>query len=84
MKILHITPISGGYERVTLIANRINRKNHLAAIQRDGEDISMTGGFVVNDTPEIREVLDAIPKDKQYNFVRSFKMNPFAKFYLEE
>jgi len=84
MNVLHITPSTGGYEEVILIANRINKKNHLAAIQRKGEEVIMTGGFIINDTPDIRQVLDAIPKGKQYEFVRTFKMNPFAKLYLEE
>lgn len=83
MKILHITPNDKGYEEVTLLANRINRKNSFAAIEKDGEQY-MTGGFIINDTPEIRNVLDAIPKEQQYEFVKSFRMEPFAKFYLEE
>lgn len=43
----------------------------------------MTGGFLINDTTEIRKILDSIPKDKQYEFIKYFKMDPFAKFYLE-
>lgn len=83
MKILHITPASNGYEEVELVANQINRKNGLAAIKKDGIDY-MTGGFLVNDTPRIRQILDAIPKEEQYDFVKEFKMDPFVKFYLEE
>lgn len=83
MNILHISPKSDGYEEVTLLANRINKKNRLAAILKDGEEF-FTGGFLINDTPEIRKVLDTIPKGEQYEFVKSFKMNPFAKPYLEE
>jgi hypothetical protein len=44
----------------------------------------MTGGFLINDTPRIRELLDVIPKDQQYEFVKEFKMEPFVKFYLED
>ena len=85
MKAIHLTPTSEGYEIVTLLANRINKKNHLVAIQREGDsDYLMSGGFIITDTPEIRKVLDAIPKDKQYSFVKEFKMDPFAKMYLEE
>ena len=83
MKILHITPNNKGYEEVTLLANRVSRKNHFSAIEKDGEQF-MTGGFIINDTPEIRNVLDAIPKEQQYEFVRSFRMEPFVKFYLDE
>jgi hypothetical protein len=83
MNILHITPKSDGYEEATLLANRINRKNSLSAVEIDGV-FYMTGGFIINDTPEIRKVLDSIPKDKQYEFIKSFKMDPWKKSYLEE
>jgi len=83
MKILHITPSTFGYEEVVLLANRVNRKNRLAAIEKDGE-IYYTGGFLINDTPLIRKILDSIPKKEQYEFVKSFKMSPWVKSYLEE
>jgi hypothetical protein len=83
MRILHITPSTNGYESVELLANRIDRNNSFAAIRKDGVDF-MTGGFLLNDTPQIRAVLDAIPKEEQLNFVRSFKMDPFVKSYLNE
>lgn len=83
MKILHITPSTDGYEEVELIANAVSRKNHLSVIEKGGE-IFHTGGFLINDTEEIRNVLDSIPRNDQFEFVKSFKMNPFAKFYFEE
>jgi len=83
MKILHITPDGNGYEEVELIANQIDRTNNLAAITKGGE-MFMTGGFLINDTPRNRKVLDAIPKEEQYDFVKEFKMDPFVKFYLED
>jgi hypothetical protein len=83
MKILHITPDTNGYEEVILLANAINKTNSLAAIEKDGQQF-MTGGFLINDTPRIRELLDVIPKDQQYEFVKEFKMEPFVKFYLED
>jgi hypothetical protein len=83
MKILHITPATNGYEEVVLLANAINKTNNLSAIEKNGEQF-MTGGFLINDTPKIRDVLDAIPKDQQYEFIKEFKMNPFVKFYLED
>ena len=82
MKILHIIPSTNGYEEVTLVANAVSKNNDLAVIEREGK-LSMTGGFLINDTPEIRAVLDGVAGDKQYEFVRSFKMNPFVKFYHE-
>ena len=83
MKILHITPSSDGYEEVTLLANRHSQKNHLAVIEKDGEQF-MTGGFLIHDTPMTRTALDQIPKDFQYVFVQSFKSEPFAKAYFQE
>lgn len=83
MNILHITPSSWGYEEVELIANNINRKNSLAAIVKNDIEY-MTGGFLINDTPRIRQILDTIPREQQYDFVKEFKMDPFVKFYLEE
>lgn len=83
MKILHITPSTKRYEEVTLLANRISKTNGFSAIEKNGEQF-MTGGFLINDTPQIRAVLDAIPTDKQYDFVKEFKQDPFVKFYLEE
>ena len=83
MKILHITPSTKGYEVVTLLANRISETNGFSAIKKNGEQF-MTGGFLINDTPQIRAVLDAIPTDKQYEFVKAFKMEPFVRFYLED
>ena len=81
MKILHITPSSNGYEEVTLLANQIDRTNSLSAIEKDGV-LYYTGGFIVNDTPQIRAILDSILDSEQYEFVKSFKMDPFVKFYL--
>ncbi len=84
MKILHITPSTDGYEEVTLLANAIDKSNNLVAIEKNGE-VYMSGGFIINDTPEIRRMLDTIDKSKQYEFVKSFKMNPFApKFYYDK
>lgn len=83
MKVLHITPSSEGYQEVNLIANRYSRKNQLAVIEYNGQE-SFTGGVLLNDTPAIREVLNRIPKTEQYNFVKEFKVNPWAKAYLNE
>ena len=83
MNILHITPSSNGYEEVKLLANSVNRKNQLAVIEKDGQ-VLMTGGYLINDTPEIRAILDNIDRDKQYEFVQSFKSTPMVKFYYED
>lgn len=83
MKILHITPTTDGYQEAVLVANNISKTNSLAAIEIDGEEF-MTGGFIINDTPEIRAVLDNLPTKDQFEFVKSFKSTPFVKFYLED
>jgi hypothetical protein len=83
MKILHITPETNGYEVVELLANAINRTNNLAMIEKNGQKF-MSGGFLINDTPRIRKILDAIPKDEQLSFIKEFKMDPFETFYYDE
>lgn len=80
MNVLHITPSTDGYEVVTLIANRVSKNNGLALIEKDGVQY-MTGGYIINNTAEIREVLDTIPKEKIFEFVRSFKHEPLAESY---
>lgn len=80
MEVLHVTPSSNGYEIVTLLANAVHRNNTLAMIEKNGE-LFMTGGFLINNTPEIRAILDALPKEKHYEFVKSFKSDPFVKMY---
>lgn len=83
MNILHITPSSNGYEEVVLLANRMSRKNHLAVIEKNGQQF-ITGGYLINDAPEIRNILNSIPKNEQYNFVHSFKQDPFVRPYFNE
>ena len=83
MNILHITSSSNGYEEVTLIANNYSRKNELSVIKKDN-NILFTGGFLINDTPEIRKVLDNIDKSKQFEFVKMFKQTPWVKFYYTD
>ncbi len=83
MQVLHITPNTNGYEVVELVANAINKKNSLRLIKKDGVEY-MTGGFIITDTPEIRYALDLIPREKQYFFVKDFKIVPFVKLYADE
>jgi hypothetical protein len=80
MKILHIAPNTNGYEEVILVANRCSTKIHLAVILRENKKC-LTGGYLLNNTPEIRVILDKISLDKQYDFVKSFKSTPFVKLY---
>ena len=84
MQVLHITPKTNGYEEVTLIANKIDKTNRLALIKnKDGQRL-MSGGLLFEDTPEIRTLLDSIPKEKQYKLLLSIKQEPFVKEYATE
>ncbi len=83
MKILHITSETNGYEEVELVANNFSKTNEFAVITRNGEE-HMTGGFLITNTPQIRKILDSIPKEDQYKFVWLFKVDPFVKFYHSE
>lgn len=83
MNVLHITPSSNGYKQVKLLANRVSSTNHLAVIESENKEQFITGGFIISDTPEIRTVLDTIQKDKQYDFVKDFKIVPFVKAHFE-
>lgn len=83
MKVIHITPISEGYEIVELLANNVDRHNSFKVIKKDGQ-IFYTGGFIITDAPRIRAILDAMPKEDQYEFVKEFKMEPFEKLYLDD
>ena len=84
MKVLHITPSSNGYEEVTLIANRYNRKNHMAVIERNGEQF-ITGGYLIEDNSVNRAWLDQVIESSQYDFLKSLRTEPFVKdYYINE
>jgi hypothetical protein len=83
MEVIHIAQNTDGYEIVTLIANRVSRQNHFSLIQK-GDEVSYTGGFILNDTERIRKILDAIPKEDQYDFVKEFKVEPWVRSYADE
>ena len=85
MKILHLTPESNGYENVELIANRFDEHNQMAVIQQENaSDLSITGGFLICDTPEIRAILDKVKKEDQYKFIKMLREIPYAKLYYNE
>ena len=83
MKVLSITDDGNGYKEAILIANRVNRKNHFSAIEIDGE-IMVSGGFIVEDTHYIREMLDKYDREDHYEIIKSIRVEPFVKSYLEE
>ena len=82
MKVIHVSQDSNGYEIVTLLANRISKTNSLHLIEKDGEEM-MSGGFILNDIPQIRSILDATDRDKHYDLIKSIVREPFVKMYAE-
>ena len=80
MKILHITPKTNGYEEVTLLANRISKTNGFAVIQKDDGEKFMTGGFLIQDMPETRKVLDSVPKEQQYDLFMLLRVEPVVGY----
>lgn len=83
MQVLHVAQ-NTKLEKVKLLANKINRNNHLTAIERDGK-VEYTGGFVFYDCEAIQQVFAAKPKSMtDYEFARILKQDPFIRLYLEE
>ena len=82
MNVIHITPSTDGYEIVELIANKVNKRNQLAVIKKNGT-LYYTGGIIIEDNPLVRKVLDSLDREQQYSFVLQFKITPFVKAYYE-
>lgn len=88
MKVIHITPSThketgNGYEIVTLIANRYSRKNHLSYIEKDGKEY-MTGGFLLENNEKMRTILDGLPKEDVYDYVKNIRTTPYTKLYYDD
>lgn len=85
MQVIHIseTQKESGYELVNLLANRYSKRNSFLVIECGGEQF-LSGGFIIEDTPLNRKVLDSIPRNEQLAFVRSFKQDPYVKQYFDE
>lgn len=83
MIVLHVAQ-NTKLEKVKLLANKINRNNHLTAIERNGK-IEYTGGFIFYDCEVIQQVFAAKPEPMtDYEFAKILKQDPFSKLYLEE
>lgn len=80
MKVLHITPKTDGYKIVTLISNAIDKHNSLALIE-DGGQYFMTGGILMEANQINIDILDSIPKEKQYSTMVSLRSKPFVSQY---
>ena len=71
-------------EKVKVLANKIKRKNHLTASERNGK-VEYTGGFIFYDCAVTWEVFAAKPETMtDYEFARILKQDPFIRLYLEE
>jgi len=83
MKVLHITLITDGYEEVELIANAVSPTNSLAVISID-EALYFTGGIILQDTPDIRILLNSIEKQYLYRTMLQVMTKPYIKQYYKE
>ena len=82
MKVLLIDP-SGGYEEAVLISNKVSPNNSLAVVEIKGKRY-FSGGYILKDSPEIREILNELTPKKQLSLVKMFKDTPYVKQYLED
>lgn len=78
MKVYHVTPSSDGVEIVDLISLYVDETNRLSVIEVDGVE-HMTGGIIVPITPRIKVVLDTIPKEEHYEFLKDLRNTPYDK-----
>lgn len=78
MKVYHVTPSSGGVEVVELISLCVSDTNRLSVIEQDGVEY-MTGGIIVPITPRIKVVLETIPREEHYEFLKDLRNTPFDK-----
>lgn len=76
MNVYHVTPSTDGVEIVKLISLYVDEKNHLSLIEKDCAEY-MTGGIMVSITPRIKVVLDSIPKEEHYEFLRDLRNTPW-------
>jgi len=81
MKVIHIRNNNLGYEIVKLIANSVSRKNKHKVIEKNG-NAYFTKGFILANTESIKKILDSLEKTEQYNFVKTFREEPFVSMYL--
>jgi len=89
LRALHIPQCNNdgkGYEVVTIIANQVSETNRMTVIKKDGDDkVYITGGFLIEDNPDNRKVLDMIEPDRQWKFLWNFRKEVYVKQkYYEE
>ena len=76
MNVYHVTPSTDGVEIVRLVSLYVDEKNRLSVIEKDGIEY-MTGGIMVPITPRIKVVLDSIPKEEHYEFLKDLRNTPY-------
>ncbi len=83
MQVIHISDSQkeSGYEIVNLY--QFSKTNGFYIIEKGGQEF-ISEGYIIEDTPLNRYVLDSIPKHKQLEFIKSFKKDPYVKQYYEE
>lgn len=84
MNVLHIADNQPtGIEEVELLANRYNKRNFLHVIKRANK-IFHTGGFIFENTDEVKAIFHHFPPEKHYEVAKKLKVDPFVKDYFVE
>lgn len=76
MNVYHVTPSTDGVEIVRLVSLYVDEKNRLSVIEKDGIEC-MTGGIIIPITPRIKVVMDSIPKEEHYEFLKDLRNTPW-------
>ena len=72
MNVYHVTPSTDGVEIVRLVSLYVDEKNRLSVIEKGGIEC-MTGGIMIPITPRIKVVMDSIPKEEHYEFLKDLR-----------
>ena len=59
-----------------LVSLYVDETNRLSVIEKDGVEY-MTGGIMVPITPRIKVVLDSIPREEHYEFLKDLRNTPY-------
>ena len=76
MNVYHVTPSTDGVEILRLVSLYVDEKNRLSVIEKDGIEC-MTGGIIIPITPRIKVVMDSIPKEGHYEFLKDLRNTPW-------
>lgn len=73
-----------GYQKYLLAANRISKKNGFHLVVNKNGEPEIGGAMIIQDTPDVRNILDNIPKEKQYDIMVQVRHPEYAKLYWSE